>query len=257
MNNDFFFLKVFQDITIAKKFLEDYYQKEIAQLKLIGLGTNENYFTINNTNTSHRYYCAFEHETIVVEIQQWHKQKKEKDRLIDYISSGLRILPGIGPFSSSRKSDYLIIWSTDDDFEIEEKSTSYNCLPSIITDFILDNELFERKDKDEIIARHNKVKEELENLSSKIKSIQNERFVFLYQKNIVNKPQEDADQNKCKKYAQWFEFAELSQKENNTKEDFAKFADDEIFSEIIKILCVDNLSEEEKQILRTDENKQT
>jgi hypothetical protein len=68
------------------------------------------------------------------------------------------------------------------------------------------------------------------------------RLIYALQTNIVQN-------QKYRRYLAWFRFAEKSKNKNNKKEDFAEYAKDEIFMEIIRKLKKDALVEDDLQYI--------
>jgi hypothetical protein len=252
LNYDRFFKKVFSDIKIAKRFLEDFLDKTIESIEAL---PNKHKITDDATAVEFDFRCKIDGQFIIVDMQQWFKTDVVKRfYLYHSLNTALQIkdLPNksfdIGVDDKTKQTpDYhylepvlTLIWMADDTLGFTEDVVSYVLTPEILAEFIRDDAKWDKVES---------LKEEraallalLNNKTKEINFLGQNKLIYALQKNIVKN-------KKIEKYVQWFEFAEKTKKKDNSKDDFQNYEKDEVFREIIKRLNKEELKTEDFQYI--------
>ncbi|MBN2693891.1 PD-(D/E)XK nuclease family transposase [bacterium] len=263
MNYDRFFKKVFDDVEIAKTFLEDFLEIEIKEIEIF---KNKNYLTDSSLAVEFDYRCKLNNgEYVIIEMQQWHKiDVAKRFYLYHCLSTSLQLekLREIPLGFDSEKKKILkervysdlkpaitLIWMVDDNLGFENDYIVYKTDFENYSNFIFDENLWS-KDIKEIKKERKTLFELRKNREKDIDSIQKNRLIFMFQSNIVKN---NKNKEKLKKYVRWFDFAEKSKKNRNIEADFKEYTKDKIFSEIIKRLKKDRLKEDDMMYILSEE----
>jgi len=116
--------------------------------------------------------------------------------------------------------------------------------PETIIDFIKNKQIWESEaTKEALLQEYKRCLTLLNNKTKNIDFLQTNRLIYAFQKNIVANGKKEG--SKYHKYLNWFELAEKTKNKLNKKSDFLKYAEDEIFAELIRRLC--------KEVLTTDD----
>jgi hypothetical protein len=68
------------------------------------------------------------------------------------------------------------------------------------------------------------------------------RLIYVFQKNIIRNA---ANEKTARRYTAWFELAEASKNKKNQKSDFEKFENDELFSDLMRRIGKEILTEDD------------
>ncbi len=263
MNYDRFFKKIFDDVEIAKVFLEDFLEIEIKEIEIF---KNKNYLTDSSLAVEFDYRCKLNNgEYIIIEMQQWYKiDVVKRFYLYHCLSTSLQLekLREI-PLILSKNDQKVIkeriyddlnpaitlVWMVDDTLGFKNDYIVYKTDFENYSSFIFDENLWS-KDLKEIKKERDTLFKLKENKEKNVNSIQQNRLIFMFQSNIVKN---NKNKEKLKKYIRWFDFASKSKNDKNTKADFKEYETDKIFSEVIKRLRKDRLGEEEMRYIATEE----
>ncbi len=255
LNYDRFFKKAFSDIKIAKKFIEDFLDIEIQEIK--ELKTDRKKITDDAQAVEFDYYCKIDNQYVIIDMQQWRKHDiVYRFYIYHCIGSVLQLehLPLKEVLSKKGKlekiKDYstltpviTIIWLVEDDLGTDDDYISYSMLPEKTKEFFEQTEIWKNKNIEQ------KVKEVLKNLknnNSNLSFLSKNRLIFAFQQNIVKN-------KKISKYLPWFQIANKSRKSDNKKSDFDEFRIDVIFKELMRRLLRSDLKEDDLEYIISEE----
>jgi hypothetical protein len=136
-----------------------------------------------------------------------------------------------------------LVWMVDDTFGFKSDYVGYTMTPEIVIDFLKNHLLWQNKDITDILKQREIALAQLSNKAKRLDFLQKNRLIYAFQKNIVANSK--LPESKYHKYQDWFEIAEKTKNRLNQKADFLKYAEDEIFAELIRRLCKDVLTEED------------
>lgn len=249
LNYDRFFKKIFSDKRIAKRFLEDFFEVTIEEIELVSL---DHKLTNEANLLKFDFRCKIDGEYIIVDMQQWYKQDiVQRFYLYHTANTVLQLegLPTLQPTKEKKVKDYsgllpvkTLIWMVHDNLSIDNDFSIHQMLPLELLELI-QNDQYWQTDQQKLL--HNKRTEILALLRNDAKNLpflRSNQLIFAFQKNIVKN-------KKLKPYYQWFEFAEKTRDENNTKADFKEYDRDTVFSEMIRKLSHKSLDEEDLNFL--------
>ena len=248
LNYDRFFKKVFSELRIAKQFLEDFLGVEIEEIKEFPV---QHKLTDAAMQVEFDYRCKIDGHYVIIDMQQWYKPDVVKRFYIYHaINSGLQLenLPykSIIRDGKERKiRDYstlepviTLIWMAEDMLGFTEDYVNYLLTPQMVADFVKDNYLWKNPDIKDILEKRSKVMDVLDNNTKEMTFLQQNQLIYLFQKNIVKN-------HKISNYYRWFEFAEKTKNDNNTKGEFEGYEKDDIFAEMMRRLNKENLPPDE------------
>ncbi len=264
LNQDRFFKKVFENLKIAKSFLEDFLDVEIQEIEK--LEKDKHYITDDAKYVEFDFRCKIDNAYVIIDMQQWYKPDVIH-RFYTYHSLNtalqLETLPLKKIIKDSITNEELevkdyrridpvvtLVWMVDDSLRHDGDFLSFSMTHDSVINFVNNNTLWLRKDINELILERDKIIKELKNNSKNLDFIPRNKLIFACQKNIIKNP-------KHEKYFNWFKFAELSSKKNNKKSDFKELKEDDTFKEnclyMEKRLSKEELSEEEKKFITSEE----
>ena len=258
LNYDRYFKKVFKETEIAKKFLEDFFDITIESIELL---TQKHKITDDAVAVEFDFRCKIKGHHIIIDVQQWFKPDiVNRFYVYHAINSALQLeeMPNKNIFINEEVTketkDYAklqpvitLIWMVDDTLNFTEDFVSYNMSPEIISDFIANEKLWLEKDIQKIIKEREIAIKQLNNDTKNLSFLQKNRLIWAFQKNIVKN-------EKFSKYKPWFELAEKTRNKLNSKTDFLQFEQDKIFSEIIRRICKDVLTDDDIKYIENREN---
>jgi hypothetical protein len=262
LNYDRYFKKVFSDLKIAKRFLEDFFEITIENIELL---TFHHKITDDAVAVEFDFRCKIDSHFVIIDMQQWYKPDVVH-RFYTYhcINTALQLenlplksiaLEGDTYTSHStikerKVKDYneilpviTLVWMVDDTFGFKNDYVSYTMTPEIVSDFIKNHLLWQNKDITKLLAERELSLAQLNNKTKRLDFLQKNRLIYAFQKNIVKNSL--TENSKYHKYINWFEIAEKTKNKLNEKADFLKYADDEIFAELIRRINKDTLTEED------------
>jgi len=258
LNYDRYFKKVFKETEIAKKFLEDFFDITIESIELL---TQKHKITDDAVAVEFDFRCKIKGHHIIIDVQQWFKPDiVNRFYVYHAINSALQLeeMPNKNIFINEEVTketkDYAklqpvitLIWMVDDTLNFTEDYVAYNMTPEIVSDFITNEKLWLEKDIQKIIKEREIAIKQLNNDTKNLSFLQKNRLIWAFQKNIVKN-------EKFSKYKPWFELAEKTRNKLNSKTDFLQFEQDKIFSEIIRRICKDVLTDDDIKYIENREN---
>ncbi len=248
LNYDSFFKKVFSDIKIARRFLEDFLEVEIEELQML---KERHRVTDDASAVEFDFRCKINGTYVIIDMQQWYKRDiVQRFYLYHALNSGLQLeeLPKESFFMTKtgkklkKVKDYralepvmTIIWMVADSLQFELNYVSYVMTPELAVDFIKNERLWHQPEIVKILEEREEVLKVLQNENKELDFLPRNRLIFMFQRNIVKN-------TAIKKYEKWFEFAEKTRNENNTAEEFEEYESDEIFNEMMRRLNSEELT---------------
>ncbi|MEI6141318.1 MAG: hypothetical protein WCP85_18760 [Mariniphaga sp.] len=238
LNYDRYFKKVFSETRIAKRFLEDFFDVEIAEMELL---PTKHKITDDATAVEFDFRCKIGDNFVIIDMQQWFKTDIVK-RFYMYHSMNtvlqLEKMPDKSiDLEANRKRDIkdydklipviTLIWLADDDLNFKDDFVSYMMTGEILNDFIKNKNLWREDNVLALISEREKCLEIINNKTRKLDFLGKNKLIYAFQPNIVRN-------KKYSKYLAWFELAEKTRNRLNEKGWFDEYLKDEIFVEIIK-----------------------
>ena len=250
LNYDRYFKKVFSDLKIAKRFLEDFLDVEIQEIKPMKL-TNK--ITDASRQVEFDFRCKIDNQYVIIDMQQWYKSDVIF-RFYTYhtLNTALQLedLPVKSMLFPNGKikqvKDYTglipvitLIWMVDDNLGFDDDYVSFTLLPERTKQFFKETRVWNNKNVkkkvEEIVNLFN-------NNTKELSFLQKNRLIFAFQKNIVKN-------TKFEKYAAWFTIAERTLNRLNKKSDFDEYTKDKIFTELIRRLLKQDLPKEDAKYI--------
>ncbi len=245
LNYDKYFKKVFSDTEIAKKFLEDFLDIKIAEIKLLEKD-------INLTNKARKirfdFRCKGDDKHFIVEMQHHINDVVKRFYLYHSTNTSLQLenLPLAERTVLDRKTqkyhikkirDYSkvtpsisIIWFVDDSFRSDEDFLVFTVLPEKVKDFINDKKWgnLNEENLEKIIKKHDILKKLIRNRHRELDFLQENKMIYIFQKQVIKNNNEE-------KYFKWFDFADKSKKKDNKISDFPNY-EEKVFKKLMHIL---------------------
>lgn len=254
LNFDRYFKKVFSDLRIAKRFLEDFFDVSIETIELL---TIQHKITDDAVAVEFDFRCKIDDQFVIIDMQQWYKPDVVH-RFYTYhcINTALQLenLPlksiALEGDKERKIKDYneilpvvTLVWMVDDTFGFKEDYVSYTMTPEIVLEFINNHLLWQNEDITALLKERETALVQLSNKAKRLDFLQKNRLVYAFQKNIVANGKKG--DNKYHKYLDWFELAEKTKNRLNQKSDFLKYTEDEIFVELMRRINKDHLTDED------------
>ncbi len=238
LNYDRYFKKVFSDIRIAKRFLEDFFDFTIDELEVL---PTRHKITDNATAVEFDFRCKIKDKFIIIDMQQWFKTDIVKRFYMYHSMNTVLQLEKMPDKSINLEDDkkrdvkdynnlvpvITLIWLADDNLNFTEDFVSYTMTSETVNDFIRNKNLWKDDNIIELIREREKCLETINNKTKKLDFLQQNKLIYAFQPNIVKN-------KKYNKYLPWFELAEKTKNKLNEKGWFDEYLKDEIFTEIIK-----------------------
>ncbi len=249
LNYDRYFRKVFSDTSIAKRFLEDFFDTQIDTIELL---TTYHKLTDDSAAVEFDFRCRIGDQFVIIDMQQWYKPDIVH-RFYTYhcINTALQLekIPLKSIYLEAEKEkkikDYsellpviTLIWMVDDTLNFRDDYAAYTMTPELVTEFVNNHLLWQNRDMTELLKQRELALAQLKNRTRKLDFLRKNRLIYAFQKNIVRN-------KKFARYYNWFELAEKTRNRLNEKADFLKFAEDEIFAEIIRRINRETLKEDD------------
>ena len=197
LNYNRFFQKVFADLKIAKKFLEDFLDIEIEEIE--GLPAKQK-ITDDASFVEFDFRCKSNGNYFIVDMQQWNKKHVVKRfYLYSNLNTALQLehLPKKDLTEKEAKIAYdekvyaalvpaiTIIWMSTESLGFEEDYISYALFPEQTVEFLRNEVLWRTNDVKKISAERKKVLTLLNNKTKSLDFLAQNRLIFAFQKNIV------------------------------------------------------------------------
>jgi hypothetical protein len=249
LNYNRYFKKVFSDTGIAKRFLEDFFDTKIDSIELL---TTHHKLTDETAAVEFDFRCRIQDQFVIIDMQQWYKPDIVH-RFYTYhcINTALQLesMPLKSMYLSDDKerktkdySDLLpvitLIWMVDDTLNFIDDYIIYSLTPEIVTNFVTSKLLWQNKEITELLRHREQALSRLNNRTKRLDFLYKNKLIYAFQKNIVKN-------QKFSKYFNWFELAEKSRNKLNQKADFLKYAEDDIFVEIMRRISRETLKDED------------
>jgi len=240
LNYDRYFKKVFSDLSIAKRFLEDFLDVEIQDIEFL---PTKKLVTDDSQAVEFDFRCKLPDGNVIIEMQQWYKPDVVQRFYVYHALSAALQLEALPkkiiplPENKSREvKDYsellptiTIIWMVHDNLKFTEDTVTYSLTPEYVTDFIIESEPWADKNYTLINEKREYLLKLLEKTDKNIDFLRKSKLIYAFQKNIVKN-------GNHKKYHNWFELAEKTLKKISDKFEYDKYLKDEIFSIVIRRL---------------------
>jgi len=180
LNYDRYFKKVFSDLEISKRFLEDFFDVSIQTIELLSINHK---ITDDATAVEFDFRCKIDDRYIIIDMQQWFKPDiVHRFYVYHCINTALQLekLP-LKSFAidmeigKERKiKDYsevipviTLIWMVDDALNFTDDYVSYTMTPEIVRNFIENNLLWQQPNISEILKERTAALKQLENKTIK------------------------------------------------------------------------------------------
>ena len=249
LNYDRYFKKVFSDLNIAKRFLEDFLDIEIQEIELLPLKKS---VTDSARFVEFDFRCKIDDLYVIIDMQQWYKPDIIKRF---YVYNSLNSALQLESFSKKlielpngkvkEIKDYkelipviTIIWLVHDTLNFKEDFVSYSLTPEQVVTFAQDAKLWKNPKIEKIVIERNKVLKIQNNNTKNLLWMRENKLIYVFQKNIVKNEH-------FSKYKNWFEFAEKTLQKISDKFAYDKYEDNSVFSEMIRRLKQEIESKEE------------
>lgn len=254
LNYDRYFKKVFSDQNIAKRFLEDFFDVTIQEIEILKLNHK---ITDDAVAVEFDFRCKIDDQMVIIDMQQWYKPDVVH-RFYTYhcISTALQLeqLPlksiALEGDKERKVKDYnevipviTLVWMVDDNFGFKEDSVAYTMTPEVVSELIQNHLLWKNDNITDLLKGREAALSQLNNKTRRLDFLRKNRLIYAFQKNIVKNAKEK--DSKYHRYLDWFELAEKTRNKLNQKSDFLKYAEDEIFAELIRRINRESLTEED------------
>jgi hypothetical protein len=253
LNYDRFFKKVFSDLRITKRFLEDFLDVEIEQITAL---PDRHHLTDEAAAVEFDFRCKIEGKFVIIDMQQWYKTDTVKrfylyhtlNTALQLEDMPLKSIQVVGGKERTAKNYnaldpvLTLIWLADETLGTTQDYLSYALTSESLAAFVCNEPLWQNEDIRLLLAERQKVLALLEDRSKQLDFLGQNRLIYALQRNIIRS-------QKYHRYLRWFTFAEKSRNKNNKREDFEEYERDEVFSEMIRRLRKENLVEEDFQYI--------
>jgi len=238
LNFDRYFRKVFSETRIAKRFLEDFFDVQIEEIEAL---PTRHKATDAASAVEFDFRCRIRGAYVIIDMQQWYKSDIVKRFYMYHSLNTVLQLERIpdksidldrGKKRDVKDYDRLIpvitlIWLADDTMGFKDDFVSFTMTSEAVNDFIRNGTIWRAENVLEILAERERCLGIIDNRAKKLDFLQQNKLVYAFQPNIVaNK--------RFSRYFEWFELAELSRDDDNAKDWFDKYLDDDVFAEIIR-----------------------
>jgi len=260
LNYDRFFKKVFSDLDIAKKFLEDALTVSITEISVLPI---KNKITDASRSVEFDFRCKISDTYVIIEMQQWYKPDIiQRFHLYHCLNTALQLeelpkkliltiendLQEVKDYSKLQPV-FTIIWLVHENLSETDDYLSLVPTNESVLNFIRNNSLWKRHNIKELQEERKKILKKINNNTKGLLWMQDNKEIFFFQKNIV-KNRINAS------YLQWFDFAEKTLKRTNSEKDFAEYEQDEIFRKMIKRLKLSASNKEDLSYIDDYEKRQ-
>ncbi len=254
INYDRFFERVFRDIKVAKQFLEDLLNVEIEFIEYL---PRKNKITDDAAFVEFDFRCKINGKFVIIDMQQWYKQDVIKRFFMYFCNNTTLQLENIPPMSlpapggkeyktknySFLQPNLTIVWMAHDTLGFEDDIVSFSLFAEMLNDFLRNNNIWTTKNHEELLKLREELLKKLDNNKKGIDFLSENRLIYAFQPNIIR------NKSLMNKYFRWFDFAERTRNEDNTKEDFESFTKIPIFTDIMEKLMVSTLEQDDFQYI--------
>ena len=250
LNYDRYFKKVFSDLKIAKRFLEDFLDIEIQEIESL---KTANKLTDDAQTVEFDFRCKVNDSYIIIEMQQWYKPDViQRFYVYHALNAALQLehMPKkVIPLSDGKTRlvhDYsellptiTIIWMVHDTIKYTDDYISFILTPEYLTEFIKDADEWKPENYQTLLEKRNRLYAMLQTTSKDTEFLSKNRLIYAFQKNIVKN-------RLYKKYYAWFELAEKTLRKISEKFEYDIYLKDDILSEVVRRLK-SNLTEKDSE----------
>lgn len=252
LNYDRFFKKIFSDLNIAKRFLEDFLDITIESIESLPL---KHKLTDQAMAVEFDFRCKIDGEYVIIDMQQWYKTDVAK-RFYAYHAVNTALQLDLLPTKKTKRGkdgkeevktvrEYhpllpviTLVWMVHDSLGFTDDYVAFQMLPTRLKEFVQTEIYWKPEQTSQQAQERSAILNLLANDHKEMTFLQQNHFIFMFQKNIVKNGTEA-------KYRQWFDFAAKTQNDKNTKEDFSSYRTDDVFAEMIRRLSVSRLESED------------
>jgi len=211
------------------------------------------------------FRCKIDNQYVIIDMQQWYKPDVvhrfytyhclntalQLERLpIKSIGLTGNLLENNDSTKERKVKDFseilpviTFVWMVDDTFGFTDDFVSFTMTPEIVLNLIKNHLLWQTKNMTQLLEQREIALQQLSNKTKRLDFLQKNKLIYAFQKNIVANSKKES--NKYHKYLDWFELAEKTRNKLNQKSDFLKYAEDEIFSQLIRRISKETLTEED------------
>ncbi len=254
INYDRFFQRVFQDLNVAKQFLEDLLNVTIESIEYLA---RKNKITDDASFVEFDFRCKINGQFVIVDMQQWYKQDVVKRFYMYFCNNTTLQLENIPSMSLPLPNDkeyktknysfvepsITIVWMVDDTLGFKDDIVSFSMFPEMMNDFICNDKLWRTNNHAELLKMRTALIKKLKNKKKGLDFLSENRLIYAFQPNIVK------NEALMSKHYPWFDFAERTRNKQNKQDDFVKFYDKPIFMTIMEKLMVTNLPQDDFQYI--------
>ncbi len=240
LNYDRFFKKVFSNLDIARRFLEDFLDIKIEKLEFLP----NKYSVTNDAQTvEFDFHCKTKSEQFIIEMQQWYKHDIVQHFYV-YHALGVafqledikeKLIP-LSDGNIKKIKDYsellptiTIIWMVQATYYFTDDYIVYILTPEYIKTFLKDSEEWIKGNYQLILEKRKNMSNLIINAKDDIDFLKKNKLIYAFQKNIVKN-------GKLSKYYNWFEFAQKTLNKVSDRFEYDKYRKDKIFCEMIRRL---------------------
>ena len=240
LNYDRYFKKVFSELNIAKRFLEDFLDVEIQEIEHL---EREKTISDDARFVEFDFRCKIEDRNIIIEMQQWYKPDVvQRFFLYHTLNTALQLeaLPKkhilVTEEGFKEVKDYrqllpvvTLVWMVDDNLGFEDDFVAYVPTPEEIPGLIRNGKLWQEEKIKELMQERERLLKQLENKEKDLGWLPENRLIYAFQKNIVRN-------KKYAKYYTWFELAQKTLEKISDKFAYAEYEQDEVLGQVVRRL---------------------
>ena len=254
-NYNRFFERIFEDLNIARQFIEALLDVKIEYIALLA---RKNKMTDDGAYVEFDFRCKIYGKYVIIDMQQFYKQDVVKRFYVYFCNSTslqLERIPELSVRLSDRKTyktknyhhiepTITIIWMVSDALGFEDDIVGFSLLPEMMDDFIQNEALWAAEDFPILLEKRKELVKKANNKTKGIDFLRKNRLIYAFQSNIAKNKN-----GKMNKYYRWFEFAEKTRNPDNVEADFTSFKNEPVFMELMEKLRTDTMSHDDFQYI--------
>jgi len=249
LNYDRYFKKVFSDLKIAQRFLEDFLDVTIQDIEPL---KERKAITDAARYVEFDFRCKIDNSFVIIDMQQWYKPDVvQRFYLYHALNSALQLegLPKKAMFLPENQvketRDYsellpviTIVWMVSDTLDFQDDYKSFAMTLKDVHDFLNNVSLWRNPDITALLRAREELFKQLNNNAKDLHFLQKNQLVYVFQKNVVKN-------KKYTKYFPWFELAEKTLKKISDKFAYSEYETDTILREVVRRLKIEIENPEE------------
>ncbi len=250
LNYNRFFERVFREIAIVKRFLEDILNVRIEEIEPL---PRKHQMTDDAALVEFDYRCKINGQYVIVDMQQWYKRDVIKRFYLYFCNNTSLQLEHLKPVNipmpngktyktktyEQLEPSITLVWMVDDNLGFSDDMVAYSMFPEVVSTFMHDDILWNKEDVDSLFKRRAEVLKVMDSKHKNLDFLSKNRLIYMFQSNIIR------NKTLVNKALSWFEFASKTKNPNNVAADFKKFSKDPIFSKVMEKLKTSVLSEDD------------